>query len=99
MTLTPEQEARLRGAFIIRCVKPGGYTMDGYAQYTWTTNEQQDLLGDGLPTTLRAADYHTARTMCLDPARELAQAIVAGDFIIIEQRPPDESVLLERPRG
>jgi len=99
MALTPEQIAKLKGSFIIKCVKAGGYTMTGYGGYSWAENEQQNLVDDALPDTLRAGDYWTARNMCRDPARELAQRIEAGDFIVVEEQQPDPSVGLELSEG
>jgi len=93
--LTPEQVAALKGELRIKCVRTGGYTMQGYGGYAWAEDEEQDLVDEALPATLRAADYWTARNMCKDPALELAQRIVAGDFIIVSERQPDPSILTQ----
>jgi len=96
MELTPEEIARIRGSFVIKCVKAGGYTMTGHGQYEWSEGEERDLLDpdEELPVTLRAGDFWTARTMCADPSIELAQCIAAGDFEVVSEVTPDESVLV-----
>lgn len=94
--LTPEQIAALRGAFVVKCVKAGGHTLSGYGGYTWAEGEEQDLLDDALPDTLRAADFWTASNMCRDSALELAQLIAAGDFEIVLERKPDPTVMMQR---
>jgi len=95
MALTPEQIALMKGSFVIKCVKAGGYTMNGYGGYAWAEDEQQDLVDAALPDTLRAGDYWTARNMCRDPALELAQQISAGDFVVVEERQPDPRTALQ----
>lgn len=96
---TSEQIIILKGEFRIKCIKVGGYTMQGYGNYIWVENEEQNLLDELLPSTLRAGDYNTACNMCKDPARELAQRIVAGDFIIISEKKPDPSILFQEVDG
>ncbi len=94
--LTAEQISQIKGSFVIRCVKSGGYTMTAYGQYAWAEDEEKDLMDATLPATLKAGDYHTARNMCRDPARELAQAITAGDFVVVSERFPIMDPLLIR---
>lgn len=95
--LTPEQLAALKGELRIKCVKPGGYTMTNYGGYAWAEDEEQNLVDEALPATLRAGDYWTARNMCKDPALELAQRIVAGDFVIVSEKQPDPTILMKSP--
>lgn len=96
---TSEQIATLKGEFRIKCIRVGGYVMQGYGNYAWTENEEQNLLDESLPSTLRAGDYNIAYNMCRDPARELAQRIIAGDFIITSEKRPDPSILFQEVDG
>lgn len=91
--LTQEELSRLKGSFVIKCVKVGGLTLSAYGQKAWTEGEELDLLDDGVPDSLRAADYWTAENMCTDPSLEIAQAVLAGDFEIVLRRRPDPTVL------
>lgn len=77
------------GVFKIKCVKVGGITLTNYGQQSFSENEELDLLDAETPAALRAGSYSTADTMCRDPARELAQRIAAGEFIITERAVPD----------
>ena len=72
--------SEILGTYRIKCVKPGGYIMQGYGGYDWEEGEVLDLLAPDTPDHLRANSYQTARDMCTDPALELAQCIKAGDF-------------------
>jgi len=85
-----EQEKRIHGSFVIRCVKEGGYTMTGYGQYVWAEDEEHDLVSnDTLPESLQCIDYYEAHHLCRYPRNELAIAIDHGDFIIVSRQFPD----------
>ena len=87
-----------RGEVKLKCVKVGGYTMTNYGAYMWAQDEERSLFDGALPVALRADEYGTARNMIVDPARELTQRIAAGDFIIVEDRHPNPSALVEAMR-
>ena len=76
------------GVYKIKCVKPGGHTLINYGQYSFSENEEIDLMDQNLPDTLRCGNWWTARTMCTDTGYEIAQLIEAGDFIVTETAPP-----------
>ena len=99
MSYSQEQMDRLTGEYRIKCVKAGGYTMTKYGGYTWGQDEEQNLLESGLPDTLRAGTFSTAKNMCEDTTYELAQGIVAGHFEVVNKRQPDHTVLQEAPAG
>ena len=72
--------SEILGTYRIKCVKSGGYIMQGYGGYDWEEGEVLDLLASDTPATLRANSFQTARDMCTDQSLELAQRIQAGDF-------------------
>lgn len=76
------------GVYKIKCVNPGGCTLTKYGQYAFSENEEIDLLDPGLPDTIRCSNWWTAKTMCTDTGYEIAQRIVAGEFIVTEATLP-----------
>lgn len=76
------------GVYKIKCVKPGGCTLTNYGQYSFSENEEIDLMDQNLPDTLRCGNWWTARTMCTDTGYEIAQLIEAGGFIVTETAHP-----------
>jgi len=83
-----------RGVYKIKCVKAGGHTLTNYGQYAFTENEEIDLLDQNLPATIRCVDWWTADNMCRDTGFEIAQLMVAGDFVVVEKRQPDLSKMM-----
>jgi len=82
------------GVYKIKCLKAGGYTLTNYGQYTFSENEELDILDTATPDTLRAGSYNTAILMCEDTTYELAQLIASGDFSVVQKTPPDLSAIL-----
>lgn len=80
---------KIRGDIVIKCIKTGGYTMTNYGQYAWAQDEEKSLFDPALPDTIRTADYSTAKRMVTDTNYELAQQVVAGNFEITSDVPPD----------
>ena len=76
------------GTYKIECIRPGGYTLTNYGQYSFSENEEIDLMDQNLPDTIRCGSWWTARTMCTDMGYEIAQLIASGDFIVTEATMP-----------
>lgn len=77
-----------RGTYRIRCVKVGGVTLTHYGQYVFAQDDEIDLLDQGLPATIRCGDWQTADNVCRDVGFEIAQRIVAGEFVVTEKSRP-----------
>lgn len=89
-----------RGDIVIRCTKAGGHTMVAYGQYAWSEGEEKSLFDDSLPSGLKVGlSYATAKTMITDTTYELAQCLIAGDFVLVEDRKPDDTALQEALNG
>jgi len=77
------------GVYRIKCVKVGGVTLANYGQYGFTQDEEIDLLDPTLPATIKCVDWNTADNMCRDVGFEIAQRVVAGEFVVVEKRAPN----------
>lgn len=77
------------GTYKIKCVCQGGYILNGYGQYIFKEGEEIDLMDQSLPETIRCSNWSTADSICKDVGFEIAQLIIAGNFIITEKRPPN----------
>ncbi len=95
-SFTAEQLTQLRGQWPVKCVKVGGSTILGYA---FAEGEVKDLMDPGLPDSIRAANFSTARNMTTDPACPLTQAIEAGDFVLEPSTRPALATEVGKPEG
>ena len=81
------------GKYKVKCVKPGGITLTTYNDHHLSENQVLDLLDENLPSYIKAANWSVADTMCKDSDLEIAQAILAGDIVVVEKKMPEPVIL------
>ncbi len=78
------------GSHVIKCVKVGGLALNGFGGYTFTQDEQVDLMDENLDARIRAyPNYATALNMTTDTGFEFAQHVATGDIIVVSTRRPN----------
>ncbi len=91
--LTAQQMVSFKGQYKIKNVSGRRLQLRGYGQYNFEVDEEIDLLDPAVPSTLRAADWHTAQNMVgyarvrrppIYAVYELAQRIESGDLEVTE---------------
>ena len=78
------------GSHVVKCVKVGGLTLNGFGQYAFAEDEQVDLMDENLDARIRAyPNYATALNMTTDTGFEFAQHVAAGDIVVVSTRQPN----------
>lgn len=77
------------GTYIVKCVKPGGLTLEKHGGFAFAEGQEIDLLLESTDERIRAwPSWSTAHRMCVDGGLEFAQAIANGDLEIVNMSRP-----------